>query len=150
MDGDMIHRTPTAPPQTGCIQLGCGKGVIDTVVDKRFCKRQQTLPRHPQPDCPTLFGAPLTTLYRPYFLPEFFPGLEEGHLLGGDLDRIAGFGIAPFAGIAAPGSKTAKTSQLDFVALPQGLGNTREQNADDGFGLPLGKVDSVGNSSSEL
>ena len=97
-----------------------------------------------------LYKVELTTLYRPYFLPEFLPGLEEWHLLGRDLDRIAGFGIAPFSGIAASGTKTAKTSQLDFVALPQSLGNTREQNADDGFGLSLGKVDFVGNSSSEF
>ena len=97
-----------------------------------------------------LYKVELTTLYRPYFLPEFLPSLEEWHLLGGDLDRIAGFGIAPFSGIAASGTKTAKTSQLDFVALPQSLGNTREQNADNGFGLSLGKVDFVGNSSSEF
>ena len=58
MDGDMIHRTPTATPSPGVSSWVAAKGGIDTVVDKPFCKRQQTLPRTSQPDCPTLFGAP--------------------------------------------------------------------------------------------
>ena len=92
----------------------------------------------------------LTTLQRPHSLTEFLSGLEEGDLLAGNLDGVAGLGIAPLSGIAAPGPKTAETSQLHFVPLPQSLGNAREQNADDGFGLSLGKVDSVGNSFSEF
>jgi hypothetical protein len=85
-----------------------------------------------------------------YDFPEFLPGLKKRHLLGGDLDRVAGFGIAPFAGVAASGSETAEASQLDFVALFQGVSNTCEQNVDDGFGLLLGKVNFVGNSSRKL
>ena len=72
------------------------------------------------------------------------PALKKGHFLGGNLDRIAGFGVASFAGIAAPRSETAKPSQFHLVALFQGIGDTREQNVDDGFGLLLGKVDVVG------
>ena len=94
--------------------------------------------------------SPVYSIYRPYFLPEILPGLEKWHPLGGDSDCIACSGFAPFPCIAASGPKTAGAAQLDLVALPQSFGNARQQDIDDGFRLSLGKVESVGNSSSEF
>ena len=92
----------------------------------------------------------LAAPHRRHFLPELLASLEEGCLLGGYLDRIAGSGIAPLSGIAAPGPKTPKAPQFHLVPLLQRLANAREKNAHDGFGLPVGKVDLVGNSCSEF
>ena len=89
-------------------------------------------------------------LYRSYFLPEILSGFEKRNPLGGDPDCIARFGIAPFPCVPASGPKTAEAAQLDLVALPQSFGNARQQNVDDGFRLSLGKVESIGNSSSEF
>ena len=49
------------------------------------------------------------------FLPELLAGLEEGHFLDGNLDRIAGSGIAPLSGIAEAGTKFPK---LRSATLP--------------------------------
>lgn len=81
---------------------------------------------------------------RRHFPPEILAGPEEWDLLGGNLDRIAGSGIAPLSGMAAPGPKTPEASQLHLVSLPQRLGNAREQDVDDGLGLSVGQVDLVG------
>ena len=89
-------------------------------------------------------------LYSSYFLPEILPGLEKGNSLGGDPDCIARSGIAPCPCMPASGPKTAEAAQLDLVALPQSLGNARQQNVDDDFRLSLGKVESIGNLSSEF
>ena len=109
-----------------------------------------TAPLTPRLDLTLCGSSVVDWIYRPYFLPEVLTGLEEWHLPGGNPDRIAGSGIAPFSGIAASGTKTSETSQLDLVTLPQSLGNARQQNADDGLGLSLGKVDFVGNYPSEF
>lgn len=93
---------------------------------------------------------PVDSIYGPYFLSEILPGLEKWHSLGGDPDCIACFGIAPLACIAAPCPKTAEASQLDLVALPQSLGDARQQDVDDGFRPSLGQVESIGNSSGEF
>src|ERR1035438_1619834 len=46
--------------------------------------------------------------------------LEEGDLLSGDLDTIAGLGIASDAGLALPGAEAAKAADLNLVACAQG------------------------------
>ena len=110
----------------------------------------RTIPLTPRRDLTLRDKLVVNLIDRSHFLPEILPGLEKWHSLGGDPDCIAHSGIAPFPCIAASGPKTAEAAQLDFVALPQSLGNARQQNVDDGFRLSLGKVESIGNSSSEF
>ena len=87
------------------------------------------------------YGAPgLTALYRRHFLPKFLGGLGKWHLLGGNLDHIAGSGVTFWSSSAAPGPKAPQASQLDFVSGPQGVDNELEENVDGSFGLPLGKA----------
>ena len=92
----------------------------------------------------------LTIPERRHSLPEILAGPEEGRLPGGNVDRIAGSGIAPPSGMAAPCPKTPEAPQLHLVPFPQRLGNAREKDAHDGFGLPVGQLDLVGNSRSQF
>src|SRR5664279_2078307 len=50
---------------------------------------------------------------------QLLAGLEEGDFLGGNLDPVAGLGIASDARFALPGTKAAKTANLDLVTGAQ-------------------------------
>ena len=61
------------------------------------------------------------------------PGLELGLSGGGNLDGIAGTGIAAFSGCAVSDIEGAKPGQTDIIALSQSIGNDIE-GAIDGTG----------------
>jgi hypothetical protein len=51
---------------------------------------------------------------------EFLGGLEVGDALGGDFDALAGFGVAPDAGVALADAEGAKAANFDLVSALQG------------------------------
>src|SRR4029077_6060741 len=68
---------------------------------------------------------------------QLLAGLEEGDVLLGDLDAVAGARIAPDPGIAALHRKGAETAQLDPVAARQRRGDLVENSGDDRLDIAL-------------
>src|SRR5580704_14353258 len=62
---------------------------------------------------------------------QFLAGLEEWNFLGGNLNAIAGLGIAAHPRLALSSAKTPKTTNLDFVAHPERAHNAIEDGLDD-------------------
>src|SRR5712691_11673062 len=61
---------------------------------------------------------------------QLLAGLEEGDVLLGDLDAVAGARVAPDAGIAALDRKGTEAAQLDPVAARQRRGDFIENGGD--------------------
>src|SRR5712691_8799613 len=61
---------------------------------------------------------------------QLLAGLEEGDVLFGDLDAIAGARVAPDTGIAALDRKGAEAAQLDPIAARQRRGDFVEDGGD--------------------
>jgi len=81
------------------------------------------------------------TLHGSQLFPQGLACPEKRRLSGCNLDDLAGPGIASLSGSAAARVKTPETPQLHLPSISQDLGNAREQDAYDGFGLPVGQMD---------
>src|SRR5918995_4727627 len=73
-------------------------------------------------------------------LAQFLAGLEEGHPLLLDLDRIAGARVAAGAGRPVLDRERAETAQFDAVAVRKRIGDLIEYGADNVFDIPQEKV----------
>src|SRR5436305_9319645 len=67
-------------------------------------------------------------------------GLEERHVLFGDLDTVAGARVAADPRVAALDRECAKTAQFDAVAACQGRGDLIEDRRDDDLDIALIEV----------
>jgi hypothetical protein len=66
---------------------------------------------------------------------QLFAGLKERDLLGGNFHTVASLGIASDPRLALAGPKAAKSTDLDFVASPQGAYDAVENRLDDHFAV---------------
>src|SRR5687768_15718567 len=66
--------------------------------------------------------------------------LEEGNALLRNVHAGAGLGIAALARVAVTDAEAAEATQLDLVALGEGIGDVVEDRVDDRLGFLLGQI----------
>src|SRR5258706_13285858 len=81
---------------------------------------------------------------------EFFPSLKEWDTFGWDLYGVTGFGITSLTRITVAYAETSETTQLYFISLAQGLGNTVQQDIDHSLSLLFSKLNFVSDLLNEL
>src|SRR6267378_2172285 len=81
---------------------------------------------------------------------ELLARLEARHVGGGDLDLLAGLGIAPLARLAFGDLEGPEADQQDLFLLLQRLGYDREHGVDGAGGVGLGQVGGSGDGGDQI
>src|ERR1017187_2664203 len=76
---------------------------------------------------------------------QFLAGLEEGNLLGRNLDAVASLGIASDAWFALPGAEAAKAANFNLVTRAQGAHHALKDSLDNDLAVLAGQLRQAGN-----
>ena len=71
-------------------------------------------------------------------------GLEMRHALGGNLNGLAGAGVAAYAGLAVIDGKAAKAANFNAVTAHQSIAHCIQNGFDGQFGIALVELAKLG------
>jgi hypothetical protein len=90
-------------------------------------------------------GAGFLSLFLPYRILQPFPGFKHRNFPGGDIDFLAGLGIASFSGGAFADIEAAETNQTNFVAFGECAADGLDNGIKGFVGIFLGQFGVFGN-----